>query len=184
MRMRSSLLAAVPSANLVAEMAIEDRVRARLRQARFERGLTVAQLAGRAGMTASTVSRLETGARRLTLAHVERLAQALELGTDALLTTQPSPTPARDGRTWWPVGPERPEGPRVYRVVLPVEAPVRHQHEGRQWLHVLDGTARLLVGATDRRLRAGETAEFSTWEPHALVAIDRPAEALVVFRQG
>jgi transcriptional regulator with XRE-family HTH domain len=175
-------------------MAIEDLVRARLRQARFERGLTVAQVAERAGMTASTVSRLETGARRLTLAHLERLARALERSTDALLATHPSPAPApapapipvpvpaRDGRTWWPVGPERPDGPRVYRVVLPVEEPVRHQHDGHQWLHVLDGTARLLVGDTDRTLQAGETADFFTWEPHALVAVDRPAEALMVFR--
>jgi quercetin dioxygenase-like cupin family protein len=163
-------------------MAIEDIVRARLRHARFERGLTVAEVAVRARMTASTVSRLETGARRLTLAHVERLAHALGRSTDALLISDPRPVPARDGRTWWPVGPERPDGPQCYRVVLPVEPPVRHQHEGHQWLHILDGTVRLLVGETDRTLRAGATADFPTWEPHALVAVDRPAEALVVFR--
>ena len=163
-------------------LALEDVVRARLRQARFERGLTVAQVAGRTGLTPSTVSRLETGARRLTLAHVERLARALERSADALLATDPSPVPARDGRTWWPVGPERPDGPRVLGVGLPVEEAVRHQHEGHQWLHVLDGTTRLLVGETDRTLHTGETADFSTWEPHALFAVDRPAEALVVFR--
>jgi DNA-binding Xre family transcriptional regulator len=161
---------------------MEDLVRTRLRQARFERGLTVAEVAARAGMTASTVSRLETGARRLTLTHLERLARALDRSPDTLLAGQPTPVPAQDGRTWWPVGSERPDGPRVYRVVLPVEQPVRHQHEGHQWLHLLDGVARLLVGATDRTLRAGDTAEFSTWEPHALVALDRPAEALIVFR--
>jgi transcriptional regulator with XRE-family HTH domain len=163
-------------------MALDDTVRARLRQARFERGLTVAEVAERAGLTASTVSRLETGARRLTLAHVERLARALGRSTDALLAIDPTPVPARDGRTWWPCGPERPDGPRVYRIVLAVEEPVRHQHEGHQWLHLLDGTARLLVGDTDRTLKAGESIDFSTWEPHALVAVDRPAEALIVFR--
>jgi transcriptional regulator with XRE-family HTH domain len=163
-------------------MAIEDRVRARLRQARFERGLTVAEVAERAGMTASTVSRLETGARRLTLAHLERLSRAIERSPDTLLATDPTPVPARDGRRWWPVGPERPEGPHVYRVVLPIEQPVRHQHEGHQWLHILDGTVRLLVGNSDRTLPTGATADFSTWEPHALVAVDRPAEVLVVFR--
>ena len=111
------------AANLVAGMAIEERVRARLRQARFERGLSLAQLAERAGMTASTISRLETGARRLTLMQVERLAAALEVSTDALLAEQRVPDPAQDGRTWWPVGPERADGPRVYRIVLPVEDP-------------------------------------------------------------
>ena len=164
-------------------MAIEDRARARLRQARFERGLSLAQLADPSGLTASTISRLETGARRLTLAQIERLAEALELSTDALLAAHPRPVPARDGRTWRPVGPEHADGVNVYRVVLPVEEPVRHQHEGHQWLHVLEGTVRLLVGAAERVLQVGETAEFSTWEPHALVAVDRPAEALVVFRR-
>ena len=170
------------AANLVAEMAIEERVRARLRQARFERGLSLAQLAERAGMTASTISRLETGARRLTLTQVERLAAALEVSTDALLAEQRVPDPAQDGRTWWPVGPERADGPRVYRIVLPVEEPVRHQHEGHQWLYVLDGAVRLLVGASDRVLGPGEAATFSTWEPHAVTAVDRPAEVLVIFR--
>jgi quercetin dioxygenase-like cupin family protein/DNA-binding XRE family transcriptional regulator len=182
--MPATLAVARPSAKLVAGMALEDVVRARLRQARFERGLTTAEVAARAGMAASTVSRLETGARRLTLAHVERLAGALGRPLDALLGVAPDPVPARDGRTWWPVGPEHPDGPRVHRVVLPVEAPVRHQHEGHQWVHVLAGTARLLVGEADRLLRAGDTADFSTWEPHALVAVDRPAEALIVFRPG
>jgi transcriptional regulator with XRE-family HTH domain len=179
--MASRVEAAVAPANLIAGMAIEDRVRARLRQARFERGLSLAQLGTRAGMTASTVSRLETGARRLTLAQVERLAHGLGLSPEAVLTGQ-EPEPARDGRTWWPVGPERVGGPRVYRVLLPVEAPARHQHEGHQWLYVLDGRVRLLVGASDRVLEVGESVEFSTWEPHALVALGRPAQALVIFR--
>src|SRR3954451_20552198 len=82
--MPPSLAAGIVPANLVAEMAIEDRVRTRLRHARFERGLTVAQVADRAGMAASTVSRLETGGRRLTLVQVERLAPALELSPDVL----------------------------------------------------------------------------------------------------
>ena len=185
--MRVSLEPVRAPANLVAEMAIEDRVRARLKQARFERGLSLAELAARAGMTASTISRLETGARRLTLAQVERLADALGVSTDALLVEHkegqsPFKFAARDGRVWWPVGPEQADGPRVYRVVLPVEEPVRHQHEGHQWVYVLDGAVRLLVGASDRVLRVGESAEFSTWEPHALVAVDRPAEALFIFR--
>ena len=65
---------------------------------------------------------------------------------------------------------------------IPVEQPVRHQHEGHQWLHVLEGTVSLLVGDSERILPAGAMAHFSTWEPHVLVAVDRPAEVLIVFR--
>lgn len=163
-------------------MAIEEQVRARIRQARFERGLSLAELAARAGMTASTISRLETGARRLTLAQVERLAEALEVTTDELLVREPPPSAGHDGRLWQPVGAERTTGPRVYRIVVPVDAPPRHQHEGHQWLYVLDGTLRLVVGASERVLGVGETAAFSTWEPHALAGVGAPAEVLAVFR--
>jgi transcriptional regulator with XRE-family HTH domain len=104
---------------------VEDRVRARLRQVRFERGLSVAALARASGLAASTVSRLETGARRLTLVHVARLARAMDVSIDELVAADPARPPAdhdprsRDGKTWQAVGPERPTGARVYRVRIP-----------------------------------------------------------------
>jgi quercetin dioxygenase-like cupin family protein len=51
-----------------------------------------------------------------------------------------------------------------------------------RWLHVLGGTVRLVLGAADRVLETGDAADFSTWEPHAVVAVGRPAEVLVIFR--
>ena len=39
--------------------------------------------------------------------------------------------------------------------------------KGTSGCYVLDGAVRLLVGASDRVLAAGEAATFSTWEPHA-----------------
>ena len=116
------------------------------------------------------------------MTQVERLAAALEVSTDALLAEQRVPDPAQDGRTWWPVGPERADGPRVYRIVLPVEEPVRHQHEGHQWLYVLDGAVRLLVGASDRVLAARRGGHVLHLGAARVTAVDRPAEALVIFR--
>lgn len=160
----------------------EDQVRARLRQARFERGLSLAALAEAAGMTASTISRLETGERRLTLAQVSRLAEALQLSTDDLLVREGVPSPSLDGRLWQPIGPERTRGPRVYRIVLPAgEVPHLHQHEGYQWLYVLAGTVRLVVQDDERVLHEAESAGFHTWRPHWIGALERPAEALIIF---
>jgi transcriptional regulator with XRE-family HTH domain len=168
---------------------LEDHVRARLRQIRFQHGLSLSALARRSGLAASTISRLETGARRLTLAHVARLARALEVSTDELLALDPGqratadPVPSRDGKTWQAVGPERTTGARVYRVGIPVDVrqPRLHGHEGHQWLYVLDGSVRLLIEDRDLVLNEGQAAEFHTWRPHWLGAIDRPAEALVIF---
>jgi len=58
------------------------------------------------------------------------------------------------------------------------EAPAPHGHEGHQWLYVLDGRLRLVVGPDERVLERGEAAAFSTWLPHALGG---PAELLVLF---
>jgi transcriptional regulator with XRE-family HTH domain len=171
------------------EAELEQRVRARLRQVRFERGLSLSALARAAGLAASTISRLETGARRLTFAHVAELARAMDVPTDELLATNPrqrendDPSRSRDGKTWQAVGPERTTGARVYRVGIPVDLrqPVLHSHEGHQWLYVLDGRVRLIIEGHDLVLSEGQAAEFHTWRPHWLGAIDRPADALLIF---
>ena len=60
-------------------------VRARLRALRTERGLSQEEVAERAGMAASTLSRLESGARRLALDHLAPLAGALGVEVGDLL---------------------------------------------------------------------------------------------------
>jgi transcriptional regulator with XRE-family HTH domain len=183
------LLAADRCANLVADMAtpsLDEQVRARLRQLRFERGLSVRALGAVAGVSAATVSRLETGERRLTVAHLESLASALGVEPHTLLGTATGalgpPPPGRDGRAWLPIGPERTTGRRVYRIDVPVGGePHLHSHEGHQWLYVLDGRVRLLVEDDERTLARGDAVEFDTWRPHWLAAIDHPAQALAIF---
>jgi quercetin dioxygenase-like cupin family protein len=39
-------------------------------------------------------------------------------------------------------------------------------HEGYEWLYVLSGQLRLVLGEHDLVLRAGEAAEFDTQVPH------------------
>lgn len=57
----------------------------RLRQNRKMRGLTQAELGAMAGIAAASVSHFETGQRAPSLESLVRLADALELSTDALL---------------------------------------------------------------------------------------------------
>lgn len=59
--------------------------RRRLLEAREKSGLTQAQLAERAGMTAAAVSHFETGSRRPSFENLLRLAEALRVSTDYLL---------------------------------------------------------------------------------------------------
>ena len=168
---------------------LEDRVRARLRQLRFERGLNLADVAVTAGMATSTLSRLESGARRLTLDHVARLARALDVDADELLVRRRTEEDAarlpqtRDGKTWWPLTDESAQGPRAYRVRIPAELrePALRTHEGHQWLYVLRGRLRVVVERHDVVVARGEALQFSTWLPHWIGAVDDEVELLVIF---
>jgi len=170
--------------------SVDIRVRRRLRELRTERGLTLAQVAERANLDISTLSRLESGKRRLALDHLPGLAAALGVTADELLGSAPHADPRvrgepikRDGLTMWPLTNRAPAGgPQAYRMVIsttrkrpPSEFPV---HEGYDWMYVVDGRMRLILGDDDLIIEPGEAVEFSTWTPHWFGAVDGPVEII------
>lgn len=54
-------------------------------------------------------------------------------------------------------------------------------HEGHEWMYVLSGRLRLVLGDDDFLIGPGEAVEFSTWTPHWFSAVDGPAEAIMIF---
>jgi transcriptional regulator with XRE-family HTH domain len=143
----------------------EARIRGRLRALREEHGLSLDDVAQAAGMAASTLSRLETGKRRLAVDHLAPLARALGTTVDALLVL--------------PLSREGGSGPHAYHLTIPERGePEPRSHEGHEWLYVLSGRLRLVVGDEDLVLEPGEAAEFSTWTPHWLSG---PAEILALM---
>jgi transcriptional regulator with XRE-family HTH domain len=167
----------------------EDRIRRRLRALREERGLSLETAAQAAGMAPSTLSRLETGKRRLAVDHLAPLARALGTSVDALLAPEPHADPrvrrrARkvDGMRVVPLNREGGSGPRAYHLTLPERgAPDPRSHEGHEWLYVLTGRVRLVLGDDDLVLSPGEAAEFSTWTPHWMSGVGGPAEVLMLL---
>lgn len=65
------------------------RVGPRLRAARQQRGWTLADLAGKAGMSISTLSRLEAGRRQASLELLLPLVSVLDLRLDDLVRGEP-----------------------------------------------------------------------------------------------
>ena len=64
----------------------------------------------------------------------------------------------------------------------PAELPV---HDGHDWIHVVSGRLRLLLGDQDLTIEAGETVDFTTWTPHWFGAADGPVKLiLIVGPQG
>jgi transcriptional regulator with XRE-family HTH domain len=172
---------------------VDVRVRRRLRELRAERGLTLAQVAERASIDLSTLSRLESGKRRLALDHIPALAAALGVSADELLGSSPPEDPrvrikprTHKGLTMWPLTRRAPAGgPHAYRFHIsakrhtpPDPLPV---HEGHDWLYVLDGRLRLLLGDEDLIIEPGEAVEFSTWTPHWFGAVDGPVELIALL---
>jgi quercetin dioxygenase-like cupin family protein len=54
-------------------------------------------------------------------------------------------------------------------------------HEGHDWIYVMSGRMRLVLGEDDHVIEPGEAVEFSTWTPHWFGAVDGPVEALAIF---
>lgn len=168
---------------------IERLVRVRLRGMRTALGLSLDELAARTHLSASTISRIETGRRSISLEVLLPLARALQVNLDALLDVAGDddvvirPTArATGGHTTWMLS--RPTGPTMV-VKMRLEAkdrrPAQRVHPGHDWFFVIDGTVRLYLGEREVTVHEGEAAEFATMTPHALVAVGRPAEVIMIF---
>jgi mannose-6-phosphate isomerase-like protein (cupin superfamily) len=61
-------------------------------------------------------------------------------------------------------------GIQAYKLVIPASSrrrePDPQTHEGYEWLYVLNGRLRLVLGEQDLVLSPGEAAEFDTRVPH------------------
>ncbi|MBX6356996.1 MAG: helix-turn-helix domain-containing protein [Micromonosporaceae bacterium] len=174
------------------EEAVLASVGPRLRALRKQRGTTLAELSEATGISVSTLSRLESGGRRPTLELLLPLARAHQVPLDDLVgapaTGDPRVHPrpiVRNGVTYLPLT-RRPGGLQAYKQIFPPNTPAepleRQIHEGYEWLYVLSGRLRLLLGDHDLVLAPGEVAEFDTRVPHAIANPGPgPTEVLSLF---
>ncbi|MEV4483511.1 helix-turn-helix domain-containing protein [Micromonospora coxensis] len=164
----------------------------RLRALRQQRGVTLAQLSAATGISVSTLSRLESGGRRPTLELLLALARFHRVPLDDLVgapeTGDPRvhPRPVRRGEVTILPLTRRPGGVQAYKMIYPPGARAgtieQQVHEGHEWLYVLSGRCRLLLGRHDLTLEAGEVAEFDTRTPHWFGnPFDTPLEILSLF---
>lgn len=168
---------------------IEQTVRTRLRTLRATLGLSLDELAARTNLGPSTISRVETGNRTISLDILLPLANALQVDLDSLLDVHSDddvvirPTPTNSGeRTTWILN--RPtDSTRAVKMRLEPTGRVPQQrvHPGHDWFFVLSGRVRLLLGEREITVEKGEAAEFATMTPHAFAAIDDPAELIMIF---
>lgn len=164
----------------------------RLRTLRQFRAVTLAELAEATGISTSTLSRLENGRLRPTLEQLLPLARTHGVTLDELVGAPPTGDPRinlhpmrHHGRTFLPLT-RRPGGVQAYKLVISgrrsPDRPVPQTHSGYEWLYVLNGQARLVLGEQDLVLEPGEAAEFDTRSPHWIgSATGGPVELLILF---
>jgi transcriptional regulator with XRE-family HTH domain len=167
-------------------------VGARLRALRRQREITLSGLSGATGISVSTLSRLESGQRRPTLELLLPLSRAYGVPIDDLVGAPPTGDPrvhlrpvTRNGMTMVPLT-RRAGGLQAYKLIIPGARggpPCPPQtHDGYEWLYVLSGRLRLVLGDKDLILAPGEAAEFDTRMPHCFGAADpEPVEILSLF---
>ncbi|MEV7773824.1 XRE family transcriptional regulator [Kitasatospora sp. NPDC086791] len=165
----------------------------RLRALRRERGTTLAKLAAATGISLSTLSRLESGQRKPTLELLLPLAREYRVPLDELVGAPATGDPrihprpvTRNGQTIIPLT-RHLGGMHAFKHIVPPgrntePEPELKVHEGYEWLYVLSGRLRLVLGSRDLVLTAGEAAEFDTRTPHAFGnAGPQPVEFLSLF---
>lgn len=162
----------------------------RLRSARQDRGLTLEELASKAGMSASTLSRLESGKRQASLELLLPLTRQLGVRIDDLLEP-PNRDPRvsreairREGMIIAPLTRQESEVHAFKMTYLPGQPKncCPQTHEGYEWFYVLSGEIRLILGDREHIISQGEAAEFDTREPHAMQAAGtKPAEIISLF---
>lgn len=160
----------------------------RLRRLRQKRGITLAALAATTGISKSTLSRLEGGQRKPSLELLLPLAEVYSVPLDELVGAPEVGDPrirlkarVRNGRMVFPLT-QPSSSVRVWKVVIPPERDRKlRKHEGYEWLYVLSGNLRLILGEHDITMAPGEVAEFDTRVPHWFGPVDDvPVEILSV----
>jgi transcriptional regulator with XRE-family HTH domain len=168
---------------------LDGLVRKRIRALRVAQGWSLDELATRAKLSPSSLSRIENGRRRLALDQLVTLARALDTSLDQLVETDTDDvivSPMLDGAHGsmrWPIKAE--PGMTVMRQRMTTPPPDNpaslRAHSGREWLVVLSGTAVLLLGNRRLRVETNQAAEFPTMLPHAIGTAGGPCEILGIF---
>jgi transcriptional regulator with XRE-family HTH domain len=175
------------------EAALDSVIRQRIRGLRLARGWSLDALAARCYVSPSTLSRIETGHRRIALDQLVPIARALGTTLDQLVESvededvviRPEPEHS-PGLTTWLLSRERAlQGVSVAKMRITAERPTGADqlrvHPGHEWFTVLSGIARLQLGERTILVQAGDAAQFSTMVPHAIGAEGGPLEILTIF---
>jgi transcriptional regulator with XRE-family HTH domain len=153
----------------------------RAKASRLARGMTLAQLSARSGISVGHLSRLENAERAPTVRILIQLADALgvtlsdlvgESSTDSDIFVARA-TEARDGRSESPSHtPLSHPGSQILRAfelrLEPGRVGEPVSHAGEEWIYALEGSVDVMVGSSITPLSAGDAMQFNATHAHCL----------------
>lgn len=167
-----------------------NQIAPRLRHARQKKDITLEELAHATGISKSTLSRLESGQRKPSLELLLPVVAALALSLDDIVNSPqindprvPQKATRTEGRTLTRLSQPHSE-PQAFKIVIPASErePVLRTHDGYEWIYVLAGRLRMVLGEHDIVMGVGEAAEFDTKNPHWFGSAGaEPVEILSMF---
>lgn len=175
----------------------------KLRQLRLRKKIALVDLGKHTGLSASMLSQLENGKLVPTLPTLARIATVFDVGLEHFFSDK------RARKTFSIVRaaerlrfPDRPDSPvpgfffevlafgatdksiGAYLAEFPpreAHAARPHQHEGAEFIHVLQGVLAVNYQTEEYTLAAGDSVYFDASEPHSYVGYSQePARAIVV----
>lgn len=180
---------------------IHDRLAASLRNARKARGLSLDGVAKLSGVSRSMVSQIERGESSPTVATLWNLTQALQVDFAGLLEDRPDTGIDIMRAEAAPVIAGRGQGLTI-RILSPASSVGEHEvydlrfvpggvlqsdpHSPgcREHLTVIDGHILVQSGDEDSLLGPGDTARYAADRPHALIAQNGAARALLIVQDS
>jgi quercetin dioxygenase-like cupin family protein len=152
----------------------------RIRRARLDRKVTLDTMANETGLAKDVIKQIENGEKRPSVGTLLQMSRVLQLDSDFLLkdpeAAQEKRVQAYTKRTakyaYTPLSPgAENQHLKAFRIV--VEAETRHegvgfQHEGEEFVHVLEGQVEVQVGDHVNVLSAGDSLHFNSGVKHDL----------------
>jgi len=177
----------------------------RVHSRRVQRGFTLAAMSERTGLSKGYLSRIENGRKSPPLDTLRRLARALGTDVAVLLSDDPGADPdvvptfsvVRAAQRAHSIQPESAYGYvyqqlisdevrpvlRPYLLQLPADFDehVFFEHEGQEFMFVLEGRVEWMIGGQHVVLEPGDALFLDSRIEHRARAVGGPAQALLVF---
>lgn len=182
------------------EMSVENAIRLQ----RTRKGISLRSLAADLGISASQLSKIETGKSKLSVDLALKIAGILAVPASVFLSKgQPTASGRRTitrsltgdtqktpGMLFRPLCTEFKDHDILYWVTTITASNFEdnggwHQHPGQEFFYVLSGKVRLLSQLYEpAELNQGDSILFDSEQPHAYVAVDGPAELMMINSLG